>query len=145
MGMNDPAINPGVNLATLHAALRNVIVEKRVNISHRHSEGILLTDCTHRGWTNIGNLWAPSEVEVYGSVVFGTPRYSMTRFVQYPIFASNLIKQIKIIGQGGNIAAWWLCVPLSGSFTHATVVASSHAEGNPATTTHGFPVCFRIA
>ena len=130
----------------LPAALRNVIVEKVVVAPLRRAAGILLTDCNTFFQANIGNLWVPSEVEVYGRVVWGTPVLSGMGFVQYPIFASNMIKRIKGAGHGGARSVWWLCIPASGSYSAVAIVTGGGLpERTPANGHRYFPVCFRIS
>ena len=130
----------------LPAELRAVIVQKSVGYPTRYSSGVLLTDDNSWNYGNIGNLWIPSEVEVFGSVVFGTPGFSMAGYVQYPIFASNMFKRIKGVGNGGPRDDWWLSVPHSGSSSGvASVGTLGAAEWSGASGARCVPVCFRIA
>ena len=136
---------------TLPSALRDVIVQKRALIPRRHSAGVLLIDDTSWGWADIGYLWIPSEMEVYGTNVWGslvpaTPGNSIGGFQQYPIFANNM-KRVKHAGEGGPRSRWWLLSARGGSSTHFCSVHSiGHANhDNASTATLRVPLCFRIA
>ena len=125
--------------------LRDVIVGKNAATSVRFSSGILLNECNGTDWgRNIGNLWLPSETEVYGNTMFGTPAFGHEGFVQYPIFANNMSKRIK--RRGIHFATWFLLSPASGNaIAIATVDGSGVAISSNAVNAHGGPVCFRIA
>jgi hypothetical protein len=132
----------------LPAALRNVIVQKHILISTRQSIVAVLTDDNSILRLDIGNLWVPSEVELFGSVIFGTPGRSAAGFVQYPIFESNVTKRIKRMVNGDIAVSWWLCVPQSGSsanIAHALVNGSPGQINASTSNICTVPICFRIA
>ncbi|MCL2060876.1 MAG: hypothetical protein FWH01_17765 [Oscillospiraceae bacterium] len=133
-------------LDKLPAALRNVIVQKRVRLPQRYTAGSLLIDDNNWLWQDAGKLWVPSEFEVYGCNVWGSGvGYSLGGFQQYPIFAHNM-RRSKNAGEGGSNAAWWLLSARGGSSTSACIISGGTASQNYAsTTTICAPLCFRIA
>lgn len=142
--------NNGI-LGTLPEALRDVIVQKRALIPHRHTAGALLIDDNSWSWRDIGYLWLPSEMEVYGTNMWGslvpaTPGHSMGGFQQYPIFANNM-KRVKHAGKGGARAWWWLLSARGGVSTlFCSVSGNGFASSANASTAAGrVPLCFRIA
>ena len=71
------------------------IIFQKVNIIRRHY---------FFGMVNVGNLWLPDEIEVYGMPVQGGKTYVTTsNAVQYPIFAGNM-RRIKYAGNSGGRA-----------------------------------------
>ena len=130
----------------LPTALKNVIVEKRAYLPKRYSASGLLNDDNAGGWANIGKLWLPSEVEVYGAPCWGGKGgYStMGNNVQYPIFMGNM-NRLKY--KSGSRYYWWL---LSSSSGHSTYVCSVYAIGyalysGASDTNRAAPVCFRVS
>lgn len=128
------------------AALKAVITPKRVLLSQRYTAGSLLTSDNNWGWRDAGNLWIPSEIEVYGCEHWGSKNgYSSGGFQQYPIFANNM-KRIKGAGDGGGRAPWWLSSPDGGS-SSAFAHVSGGGDGGSATASNTgvrVPVDFRI-
>ena len=131
----------------LPAALKAVIVPKRLLLPSRYTAGSLLTSDSGWAWVNVGNLWIPSEVEVYGMEHLGSKSgYSSGGFQQYPIFAQNM-HRVKGAGDGGDRTGWWLS---SASGNNSTICASVGAGGNAgfayaSGTANRVPICFRIA
>lgn len=131
--------------ARLPEALKAVIVEKRTYIPKRFSASGLQTDDNASGWANIGKLWVPSEIEVYGTAHWGTQgTYGTTGFVQYPLFACNM-NRVKYLRSSRN--AWWLLSARSGNTTYFCRVSSTGiADSNYASqNTVSAPVCFRVS
>lgn len=135
----------------LPAALRAVIVQKRLLLPTRFTAGALLLDDINWWWVNAGLLWIPSEVEVYGTNIGGggaqPPQHGRATggFVQYPIFAQNM-KRVKGAGNGGARAHWWLLSAGGGaSSTFAFVSGDGTASNTSASPAIRVPVCFRIA
>lgn len=124
----------------LPSALKNVIAEKRLLIGKRYNSSSLQTSDTGVGFTNIGKIWFPHEVEAIGFPCL-TKASSAGGFVQYPFFAANMNRQI--FGR----QSFWLLSPYEGSALHWGMVstngASSYITANNAN--QAFPVCFRIA
>ncbi len=129
----------------LPAALKAVIIEKRAYIPKRFSASELLTDDNAGDWADIGKLWIPSEVEVYGSPRWsGQTGYGMAGFVQYPLFIDNTLQVKK---KSGSRSRWWLLSACSGNTTgfcnvHSSGYAYYH---NASFTSIAAPVCFRVA
>lgn len=130
----------------LPAELKAVIAPKRSLIPSRYTAGSPVNDENGRGWGNIGNLWLPSEIEIFGMMQWGSMNgYATGGFVQYPIFASNS-KWIKGAGDGGSRASWWLSTPAGNSFNACTAVSESIPNFVPTSTTNiRVPICFRVA
>ena len=129
----------------LPAALKAVIVEKRAYIPKRFSASGLLSDDNAGGWANIGKLWIPSEIEVYGAPCWGGKgTYSTMGFVQYPIFACNMNR---VKNKSGSRYAWWLLSAYSGNTTIFCYVANvGICVYSSASYTHiAAPVCFRVS
>lgn len=106
-------------LQLLPAALRNVITVKRLFGESRYSGSGTLTTSTAGDIHDMGELWLPTEVEVYGFPCNSqqADQYGINRSaygsIQYPIFANNNRKQ-----DMGRVH-WWLSSVASGSSTHA--------------------------
>ncbi len=130
----------------LPAALRNVIVQKRLMVSRRYTAGSLRTSDDDWGWADIGKLWLPTEAEICGYNVWGTRARSCGGQAQYPLFAHNM-KRVK--GPGDNTRSrWWTLVPQDGSGGNfcvvddagvMTLITAANANDVYA------PVCFRVA
>lgn len=67
---------------------KNVMQTQRRMLEKRYAAGQTLITSTGWGWTSIGKLWLPSEMEVYGTVVWGTPGYSVGIDRKFPLFDS---------------------------------------------------------
>ena len=136
---------------TLPADVRAVIKNKKTKLEVRYSSSGKLTDSTRLDWKEMGNLWLPSEYEVFGSIIFGTKVYSQGQAVQYPLFANSCIHRIKRTGSEQQDAnnGWWLATVASGNSTNCCYVTP---EGDVSTIDSlgryanlKIPVCFRIA
>ena len=149
---NGTGVNPAttsVNYATtgvldkLPSKVTSHLVEKRGLLSQRYNNGSVLSDDNSWGWADLGKLWVPSEVEVYGCTVWGTKGYSHGAFVQYPLFKHGR-NRIKHIGSGR--ADWWLLAPYSGNSSSAAYVGGYGTANytSASSTGVGAPVCFRI-
>ena len=144
--------NSGI-FSLLPAALQNVIVPKVALTERRYTAGVLLVDSNSWDWRTLGNLWLPSEMEVYGCGMFGSAQNTATGsqgvaqggYQQYPIFATNM-KRVKGVGDGGPRSSWYLCSVGGGLSTIACHVSGSgHAGRWNASTAIRAPICFRIA
>jgi len=141
----------------LPAELRNVIVPKVALVPIRYAAGLLLTEDNSWVWSDFGNLWLPTEVEVYGTAKWSinndnpSNAFGAGGFVQYPIFAGGVMSRIKGLSAhpsafGGRVG-WQL-----GSATGVPggVVAGvghlGHAGHYVASFSGVFaPLCFRVA
>lgn len=125
--------------------VKKQIAHKRMLLEQRYSASGVLTDSTTWGWQDMGPLWVPTEYEVFGSVVWGTPGWSAGQAMQYPIFANSYVNRIKGVGNGGGRCHWWLASVRSGGSTAACLVSSfGHADSWNASIANHVPVCFRI-
>ena len=124
--------------------LKNKIVQKRALLGQRYTAGSLLTETNSWGWTDIGKLWVPSEIEVYGHGCWANHPYDKGGFMHYPIFANNM-NRVKLRNNGRN--DWWLLSPYAGySGFFAYVSISGFCGSRTASITWvGAPVCFRIS
>jgi hypothetical protein len=128
-------------------ALKAVIVPKNILLPVRYTPGALLADDNGWGWADIGKLWIPSEVEVYGCEHWGSKNgYSSGGFQQYPIFAQNM-KRVKGAGDGGARYNWWLLSAAGGTSVYCAYVGINGVGNSPWVTSSGIqvPLCFRIA
>lgn len=130
----------------LPAELKAVIVNKRAILGERYSASGVLNSDNGWSWTNLGNLWVPTEMEVCGSGVWGGIGLANGGYVQYPIFAHNM-NRVKGLGDGGGRATWWGLTPYSGnSTTFCSVSHTGNASYYSASSTWlSAPVCFRIS
>ena len=127
--------------------LLNQITPKRAKLETRYSKYTgPLNDSEVASWQDIGQLWVPSEYEVFGACVWGTKGYSVGSALQYPIF-TKAENRIKRLGKDGDVCDWWLLNPTSGSHESACKVdRNGSPEGMNYTSSYcGVPICFRIA
>ena len=130
----------------LPSALRAVIRSKRMYLNKRYSKTGLLTNCNSAGWVDLGNLWLPTESEVYGQGVWNNVNWAMAgTALQYPLFAGSM-RRVKNRAGGGR-HYWWLLVPYSGLASHWCFVNNLGNADNATTLNASIaaPVCFRIA
>lgn len=127
----------------LPAWLKAVIIEKRFFLNKRYSTSGVLSDENSWGWTDIGKLWVPSEIEVYNNTeAKSSNSYCNGNSVQYPIFIGNM-RRMKTIN--GKRAYWWLLWPNNdtvgwrGIFNYGNI--NYYLTNNPMI---ALPVCFRI-
>ena len=138
-------------LTTLPVSLQNVIVTKRQYSPRRQSNGVLLVDDNSGGWIDMGKLWLPTEIEVYGCNMWGSVNsplqaYDKCGSQQYPIFSCKM-RRVKGAGDGGARSTWWLSTPRGGNSTGVAYVNSSGYAGisGAAASAVRVPLCFRIA
>lgn len=125
--------------------VKKQIAHKRMILEQRYSASGVLTDSTTWGWQDMGPLWVPTEYEVFGSVVWGTPGWSAGQAMQYPIFANSYVNRIKGAGPGGGRTGWWLASAGGGSSIYVVYVGNSgNSYSNNANNSFYVPVCFRI-
>ncbi|MGL5513616.1 MAG: hypothetical protein ACRDBM_10345, partial [Sporomusa sp.] len=112
----------------------------------RYTEGSLLTDDNSWGWANAGNLWIPSEIEVYGCEHWGSKNgFSGGGFQQYEIFSTNM-KRVKGASDGGSRSPWWmLSARGSNSVNFAAINEGIGGRYVASNTNVRVPMCFRIA
>ena len=126
----------------LPANLKNVIKQKRLYLPKRYSADGLLTDDNAAAWADIGNVWFPTEFEIYGSAIWSTKDYGAYGSpVQYPLFAHGYRRQI--FGR----TYWWSLSARSGNSTNwcYTSYNGSANAGSASASSVAAPVCFRVA
>ena len=130
----------------LPKALKAVIVTKRALLSQRYSASGVLSNNNSWGWQDMGKLWIPSEIEVYGHGVWVDNPWDKGGFVQYPIFNCNM-RRVKGLGYGGGRYAWWLISARADNTSNFCYVrANGYADNYIASYTEvGLPLCFRIS
>ena len=123
--------------------LKAVIIEKRFLLNERYSTSGVLSDENSWSWVNLGKLWFPTEVEVYGCPVWGSKGgHGLGGSIQYPYFVGNMRRMKKRNGGRHN---WWLLSP----YTDTTYWCYVHNSGYAASYVASYdlvaaPVCFRI-
>ena len=123
--------------------LKAVIIEKRFLLNKRYSATGILSDENSWGWTNLGKLWFPTEVEVYGCPVWGSKGgYGLGGSIQYPLFMGNMRRVKK---RNGSRRRWWLLSPYASLTGWCGVTTGGTAYNYVASDTSiAAPVCFRI-
>lgn len=123
----------------LPAALKAVIVEKRMYLAQRYSDTAIQSEDTGGGWQNIGKLWLPTEFEITGAKISNDSRFSAMGSVQYPLFANNMNRMI------GRY--YWWTVSALGASSAGFVNVNSYGNMYAGSANSAFrgPVCFRIA
>lgn len=130
----------------LPSDVKDVITRKTTLLETRYSSSGELTDSQSWGWQSLGKLWIPSEFEVFGAVIGGTPRYSAGQAVQYPIFANSWLNRIKCKGDGGYKCDWWTSTAGGGTYTMVCAVSSYGAPDHYVANGKFYtPICFRLA
>ena len=127
----------------LPPALKAVISPKTQLVARRYTAGSLLTNATDYLEANIGPLWIPDEIEVYGTYMFATGTYDKWYTRMYPAFMNG--NRRKGAGNGGSRSYWWLFPAYSGTSTHFCYVSSNgFALYDIASDSLRVPVGFRI-
>ena len=124
--------------------LKAVIVDKRVLLGKRYSTSGVLSNENGWGWVNLGKLWFPSEMEVYGCPVWGNKDYGVSGFIQYPYFVGNTRRVKK---RNGSRHYWWLLSPHTDTTSWCFVSNTSYGYADYYNASNGWiaaPVCFRI-
>ncbi len=127
-------------LPSLPQMVRNAILPYRSLAETRYSASGALNASNGWEWKNLGEIWSPSEMEVYGCCVWGTPGYSVGMDCQFPIF-----KQTKDRIQGQRVF-WWLRSAFGASASIVCYVNShGYASNSLATSTWVRPLpCFLV-
>ena len=140
----------------LPSALQGAIVTKRQLLEYRYSSSGLLTYDNNWAWGDMGNLWLPHEVEVYGCQIWSAGNYSNGTYahgsmggVSYPLFSCQggyHGSRVKT-NSSGSRANWWLSAVYGGNSTNACPVDcyGSATVAACSNSTIYVPVCFRVA
>lgn len=135
--------------STLPADLKPYIITKRAQLEERYSSGGAVVADTGWSWSNMGKLWLPTEVEVFGHSAWSEPGCGTGGAgcnLQYPIFMGGAKHVIKGDGNGGSRCHWW---EASADRSLATAFCEVYRNGDA---DHYYasnqevraPLCFRI-
>lgn len=105
-------------LPALPSTLQSAILAQRVLLEERYSSSGKLTEASGWSWADLGKIWSPSEMEVYGCPVWGSKGYSVGFDSQFPIFTDTASRIA-----GGRVT-WWLRSVVGGSSSGACGVSS---------------------
>ena len=89
-------------LPALPSTLQSAILAQRVLLEERYSSSGKLTEASGWSWADLGKIWSPSEMEVYGCPVWGSKGYSVGFDSQFPIYTDTASRIV-----GGRVT-WWL-------------------------------------
>lgn len=140
-------------LQLLPTKLTNLIVTKRNLLDSRYDSTKLLTYSTTWAWGDMGKLWLPNEIEVYGTQISSNLGYVQGYWnpeaniaVAYPIYLGSGRNRIKRVSSGGR-SNWWLSSADSSNSSYVCGVGSYGAAGGSYAAYAGIrcPLCFRIA
>ena len=106
-------------LPALPSTLQSAILSQRVLLEERYSSSGNLTEASGWSWADLGKIWSPSEMEVYGCPVWGSKGYSVGFDSQFPIFTDTASRI------AGARVSWWLRSVMGGSSSYACDVSSS--------------------
>ena len=95
--------------ACLPEGLTKYLLTQRVLLEERYSASGALTDSNNWSWQDIGKVWSPSEMEVYGCPVWGTKGYSVGFDCQFDLFRDTAHRL------NGTRCNWWLRSVMGGS------------------------------
>ncbi len=125
--------------------LQAVIVGKTFWAEKRYSSAGALTSSAGAGWYDLGNLWLPTEVEVFGYPMVGTPYVSAQGSMgQYPIFSGTSARGKSKVGAGRD--NWWLMTAADGGSSHFVAISNYGCGTALSAASAAFvPICFRIA
>ena len=116
--------------ACLPEGLTKYLLTQRVLLEERYSASGALTDSNNWNWQDIGKVWSPSEMEVYGCPVWGTPGWSVGFDCQFDLFRDTAHRI------NGTRCSWWLRSVMGGSSSYVCYVnLYGNANYNSATNT----------
>ena len=123
----------------LPSAWRGAIIDVRLYLPTRYSSSGSLTDDSGGEWGYVGNVWAPSEREVWGEVRRGTYSSSIgCADRQLPIFRRATVVRCS---SGTSRRDWWERCAASGSSTNVCYVNNNgNANANTATNANVRPL-----
>ena len=103
--------------ACLPEGLTKYLLTQRVLLEERYSASGALSDSNSWSWQDIGKVWSPSEMEVYGCPVWGTKGYSVGFDCQFDLFRDTAHRL------NGTRCNWWLRSVMGGSSSHVCCVS----------------------
>ena len=104
--------------ACLPEGLTKYLLTQRVLLEERYSASGALSDSNSWSWQDIGKVWSPSEMEVYGCPVWGTKGYSVGFDCQFDLFRDTAHRL------NGTRYRWWLRSVMGGSSSSVCCVSS---------------------
>ena len=104
--------------ACLPEGLTKYLLTQRVLLEERYSASGALSDSNSWSWQDIGKVWSPSEMEVYGFPVWGTKGYSVGFDCQFDLFRDTAHRV------NGTRCGWWLRAVLGGSSSYVCYVGN---------------------
>lgn len=139
----------------LPSTLRARIIQKRQLLDTRYSSSALIDYSTGWGWYDMGCLWLPNEIEVYGTQIrsnvtqqdgWWNPEANIGQ--TYPLWSVCQKARVKWLATGTSSSrtTWWLCSAADNSAVAACLV-NSYGDASSSTTTETgcrVPLCFRI-
>lgn len=139
-------------ISLLPSELQAVLKQKRNILDERYSASGLITGGTGWNWADMGKLWLPNEIEVYGCGIrsnvcqtqgFWFPEAGLS--IQFPWFANNCENRIKRNSSNGR-CSWWLSSVASSNSTSVCDVYNGGLASHDAAThaTIYAPLCFCI-
>ena len=105
--------------ACLPEGLTKYLLTQRVLLEERYSASGALSDSNSWSWQDIGKVWSPSEMEVYGCPVWGTKGYSVGFDCQFDLFRDTAHRL------NGTRYTWWLRSVMGGSSSYVCCVRDS--------------------
>ena len=120
--VKNPYLNSNLNAweklfeACLPEGLTKYLLTQRVLLEERYSASGALSDSNSWSWQDIGKVWSPSEMEVYGCPVWGTKGYSVGFDCQFDLFRDTAHRV------NGNRCNWWLRSVMGGSSSNVCCV-----------------------
>lgn len=102
--------------ACLPEGLTKYLLTQRVLLEERYSTSGALSDSNSWSWQDIGKVWSPSEMEVYGCPVWGTKGYSVGFDCQFDLFRDTAHRL------NGTRCTWWLRSVVGGSSSYVCYV-----------------------
>lgn len=102
--------------ACLPEGLTKYLLTQRVLLEERYSASGALNDSNSWSWQDIGKVWSPSEMEVYGCQVWGTKGYSVGFDCQFDLFRDTAHRLNE------TRCTWWLRSVMAGSSSHVCYV-----------------------
>ena len=123
--------------------VRNRIINVRALLEERYNASTPQTAATGWSWCNLGNVWSPSTIEVFGHESWGSKGNSDGYDCQFDVFKST---RGRIRRNGSSRANWWLRVPSGVSSSNVCPVNEyGIAYGSSAASTWIYPLpCFHI-
>ena len=104
--------------ACLPEGLTKYLLTQRVLLEERYSASGALSDSNSWSWQDIGKVWSPSEMEVYGCPVWGTKGYSVGFDCQFDLFRDTAHRL------NGTRYGWWLRSVMGGSSSYVCYVSN---------------------